>query len=84
MKELWHYEGKTVELTLNDGRCFRGYVGDYIRAEDNVIEQDSIVLNLAQPHSAYPVEFFADEIISIVILDASGSHFPPKRKRKKP
>ncbi|WP_373316356.1 LSM domain protein [Staphylococcus marylandisciuri] len=41
---LWEYEGKQVEVCLNDGTILKGKVIDFDDKEDNVNGNDSILI----------------------------------------
>lgn len=69
--ELRNLEGKTVRLIDNEGKEYKGYVGDYIYPEDNEPEGvEAIILDdLIRTSDGYkfenPVEFTALEIQTI-------------------
>lgn len=71
---LRFFEGKNVKLTDDEGREYKGYVGDYIFAEDNVPEEiEAIVLDYPIRDDGFkynnPVEFTAPEIKSIEVIE---------------
>lgn len=63
---LRQYDSKRVRLTDTDGKVYEGYVGDYIFAEDNDPEEESLVLDIEGER--YPTEFLAHEIADVQII----------------
>ena len=59
--KLHEYEGRKVRLITTIGNTFEGYVSDFIEAEDNEPEKESIIIG--------DYEIFEDEIKSIELLD---------------
>lgn len=72
MINLREFEGKNVRLTDNEGDVFTGYAADYIFAEDNDPEEESIVLDYPTRNDGFkyesPVEFRISEIESIEVI----------------
>lgn len=59
--KLHEYEGQKVRLITTIGNIFEGYVSDFIEAEDNEPEKESLIIG--------DYEIFEDEIKSIELLD---------------
>lgn len=75
MEELRFYEGKNVVLETINNETYTGYAEDYIFAEDNVPDEvEALVLNYpVRKSDGYkyknPVEFTANEIKTVMVLD---------------
>jgi len=63
--KLNQYEGEKARITDIDGQVFYGHVTDYIYAEDNVPEGESIILKTLE--GVY-IEFRREEIKEIEII----------------
>lgn len=60
--KLIEYEQKNVVLTDIDNKEFRGFVSDYVYAEDNEPEEESIIIETSEGKS---IEFKTSEIKEI-------------------
>lgn len=63
--KLNRYEGKNVQVICNSGKTFLGKVTDYISAEDNEPEGESIILRTLQ---GVLIEFRPEEIKVIEVF----------------
>lgn len=72
--DLRFFVGKNVKLTDDEDREYKGYVSDYIFAEDNVPEEvEAIVLDYLVRDDGFKyknlIEFTAPEIKSIEVIE---------------
>lgn len=63
---LRSYEGKKVIIELLNKKIYRGKVLDFIYAEDNNPQKNSLIIS-AKGYD-YPIEVYEDEIKSIEMM----------------
>jgi len=64
---LVDYYRHKVKILADNGRSFVGFVSDYIWPDENENGKESIIIDT--DNIANGIEFYADDIVSIEILD---------------
>lgn len=63
--KLREFEGKFVKITLKDGTKHEGRVTDFIFAEDNNPQKNSIIVDESNNNGRQFIEFYEDDIETV-------------------